>query len=51
MTRTRIRLAGCAMLAVAATGGEQAFHPEIPRAWDDKEVERFEVPLAQRDRS
>ena len=39
------------MLAVAATGGEQAFHPEIPRAWDDKEVERFEVPLAQRDRS
>ena len=29
----------------------QAFHPEIPRAWDDREVEGFEVPLAQPDRS
>jgi hypothetical protein len=29
----------------------QEFRPEIPKAWDNKEVERFEVPLAQRDRS
>ena len=29
----------------------QAFHPDIPRAWDDREVETFEVPLAQPDRS
>ena len=29
----------------------QVFHPEIPRAWDDREVEGFEVPLAQSDRS
>ena len=25
----------------------QEFHPNIPKAWDDKEVEGFEVPLAQ----
>src|SRR5215471_9084630 len=29
----------------------QEFHPEIPKAWDAAEVKRFEVPLAQRDRS
>jgi hypothetical protein len=29
----------------------QVFHPQIPRAWDDREVEGFEVPLAQSDRS
>ena len=29
----------------------QAFHPDIPRAWDDREAETFEVPLAQPDRS
>ncbi|HLJ12940.1 MAG TPA: hypothetical protein VKV15_00470 [Bryobacteraceae bacterium] len=29
----------------------QAFNPVIPRAWDDREVEGFEVPLAQPDRS
>jgi hypothetical protein len=29
----------------------QAFHPMIPSAWDDREVETFEVPLAQPDRS
>ncbi len=51
MGRTRIYLAGWAMLAIAGTGAAQTFHPDIPRAWDDKEVERFEVPLAQRDRS
>jgi hypothetical protein len=39
------------MLAIAATAAAPTFHPDIPRAWDDKEVERFEMPLAQRDRS
>ncbi len=29
----------------------QAFHPVIPRAWDDSEVAAFELPLAQPDRS
>ncbi len=29
----------------------QDFHPVIPRAWDDREVQGFEVPLAQPDRS
>jgi hypothetical protein len=29
----------------------QAFHPVIPRAWDDREVDAFEVPLAQPERS
>jgi cytochrome c553 len=32
-------------------GAAQTFHPDIPRAWDDKEVARVEVPLVQRDRS
>jgi hypothetical protein len=31
--------------------GAQEFHPNIPKAWEDKEVEGFELPLAQRDRS
>jgi hypothetical protein len=44
--RIGICLLGCAVLAAA-----QAFHPDIPKAWDDKEVAGFEVPLAQRDRS
>lgn len=42
-----IALAG--LLAPAAVA--QEFKPDIPKAWDDKEVERFELPLAQRDRS
>jgi hypothetical protein len=29
----------------------QTFHPDIPGAWDDKEVASFELSLAQRDRS
>jgi hypothetical protein len=40
-----------AILVFATLGCAQTFHPEIPRVWDDQEVERFEVPLAQRDRS
>jgi cytochrome c553 len=35
----------------AAACFAQTFRPEIPRAWDDKEVARFQVPLAQRDRT
>ena len=49
--RTRASLLGCTILAIAGTSPAQIFHPDIPRAWDDKEVERLEVPLAQRDRS
>lgn len=41
---------GVALLLVAAGWG-QSFRPEIPRVWDDEAVERFELPLAQRDRS
>ena len=29
----------------------RAFQADIPRAWDDNEVARFAVPLAQHDRS
>jgi hypothetical protein len=31
--------------------GDPAFHPNIPRAWDDAAVQSMELPLAQRDRS
>ena len=49
--RTQAYFVRCAILAIASTGAAQTFHPDIPRAWDDKEVDRLEVPLAQRDRS
>ena len=49
--RTKAYFVGGAMLAIAGIGAAQTFHPDIPRAWDDKEVERLEVPLAQRNRS
>lgn len=40
------------MLALGLLGaGETAFHPDIPKAWDDRAVESMELPLAQRDRS
>ena len=43
---------GMALLAVAALGaGERAFHPDIPKVWDDAAVASMELPLAQRDRS
>jgi hypothetical protein len=29
----------------------QTFQPEIPRSWNDRDVETFELPLVQRDRS
>jgi hypothetical protein len=45
----RSRLGVLFLLAVAGWG--QSFRPEIPRVWDDEAVEKFELPLAQRDRS
>jgi len=39
------------MLAAAVPCAAQEFQPTIPKAWDDKAVEGFEVPLAQRDRT
>ncbi len=42
---------GICFIGFAAVAAAQTFHPDIPRAWDDKEVAQFEVPLAQRDRS
>lgn len=47
----KICLIGCATLVIAQRSAAQDFHPDIPKAWDDREVERFELPLAQRDRS
>ena len=37
--------------ALAAGTKSQSFRPKIPRAWDDREVAAFQVPLAQRERS
>ena len=46
-----MRLYACYLILVLAeTGSAQTFHPDIPKAWDDQEVARFETPLAQRDR-
>jgi hypothetical protein len=39
------------LLALALVGTAQTFTPNIPKAWDDREVGRFELPLVQRDRS
>jgi Cytochrome c len=47
----RVCLISCAILAGVASCAAQDFHPNVPRAWDDKEVAGFELPLAQRDRS
>ena len=47
----RNRLIHCLALCLTCFLHAQEFRPEIPRAWDDKAVEGFEVPLAQRDRS
>lgn len=50
--RIKLRFAGCAFLTIAGIGAAaQTFQPEIPRAWDDKEVQLLELPLAQPDRS
>jgi hypothetical protein len=39
------------MFAFRAATDPPPFHPVIPKAWDDKEVAAFELPLAQADRS
>jgi hypothetical protein len=49
--RLRAYFAGWAVLAIAGPVAAQTFHPDIPKAWDDKAVEALEVSLAQRDRS
>jgi hypothetical protein len=50
--RRTVCVIGLTLVAIAALGaGEPAFHPDIPKAWDDKAVESMELPLAQRDRS
>ena len=49
--RVNTRATGFAILSLTLTCSAQEFHLDIPRAWDDKEVARLEVPLAQRDRS
>ncbi len=46
-----LRAIGLSMLALTFRCWGQDFHPNIPKAWDDKAVEGLEVPLAQRDRS
>ena len=48
--KARFFAAACA-LTFAALAIAQSFRPEIPKVWDDEEVHKFEVPLAQRDRS
>jgi hypothetical protein len=40
-----------AFVTLTGIGAAQVFRPEIPRAWNDREVATFELPLAQRDRS
>ena len=49
--RIRLYAVAIAFAAIAEMGQAQSFHPDIPKAWDDAEVARFEMPLAQRDRS
>ena len=47
-----MKTAACAIgLAILATAAAQDFHPDIPRAWDDKDVAGLELPLVQRDRT
>lgn len=47
----RIVIAGSCSALLIAVLSAQPFRPEIPKAWDDREVASFEVPLAQPDRS
>jgi hypothetical protein len=48
--RLSIRVLTAALLHCSLVIG-QSFRPEIPRSWDDREVQSFELPLAQADRS
>ena len=41
-------LLSSAGLCPAQSSKDGAFHPQIPRVWDDKEMERLELPLASR---
>ena len=43
--------AGLPFLIIGFTANAQEFHPDIPRAWDNKEVQGFELPLARREHS
>jgi hypothetical protein len=44
-------IVGVAIIIIPQICSGQEFHPNVPKAWDDKEVARLEVPLVQRDRS
>ena len=46
-----MRIHVIAASAFAAASIAQPFRPEIPKVWDEREIERFELPLVQRDRS
>src|SRR5215469_11307951 len=44
-------IVGYVILVAARAGAAQTFQPDIPRAWENEETARFELPLAQRDRT
>lgn len=44
-------IAAVAILLLPGTSLAQTFQPDIPRAWNDEDVESFELPLIQPDRS
>src|SRR5262249_12352871 len=52
-----LAVASVALLVTHAAGkllagdSPAAFRPDIPKAWDDREIDAFQVPLAQHDRS
>jgi hypothetical protein len=50
-----VKISACllfvATLVFRSASVPQAFHPDIPKAWDDDAVAGFEVPLAQAHRS
>src|SRR5437667_367636 len=46
-----VRLGTGVFLLFAATAAPQGFHPQIPKAWDDREIASFEVSLADPSRS
>jgi hypothetical protein len=44
----------CCLLISAALAGAtvaQTFQPDIPHAWDERDVSNFELPLVHPDRS
>jgi hypothetical protein len=48
---TKKSVVGAVIIIIPQICSAQEFHPDIPKAWDDKAVARLEVPLALRDRS